>query len=46
MTRKNQRTRKNKRRSKEVLDHVEVRMYREALRLDKERNKTKRIYEV
>jgi hypothetical protein len=45
MTRKNQRTRK-KRKPNETLELIEVRMYREALRLDKEREKTKRIYEV
>jgi hypothetical protein len=47
-----QKTRK-KRKTKENLDLIEIpisraraRMYREALRLDKERAKTKRIYEV
>lgn len=38
--------RRKKRNAEETLDLAEVRMYREALRLDKEREKTKRIYEV
>jgi len=44
MTRKNQRTRKKK--AKEILDFADVRMLRESLRLDKQRDKTKRMYEV
>lgn len=39
-------TSRKKRRAKEVLDYADVRMLREAMRLDKEREKTKRIYEV
>lgn len=41
-----QRNRKSKTRPKDVLDLVEVHMYKEAVRLDKERMKRKRIYEV
>lgn len=52
MTKRNQRARK-KEKSKETLDLIEIpisraraRMYREALRLDSLRLKTKRIYEA
>lgn len=51
MTRKNQRARKK--RSNDILDPAElelvrarIHMHQEAIRLDRERNKTKRIYEV
>ena len=45
MTRRNQRTRK-KRKTEEILNYADVRMLRESMRLDREREKTKRIYEV
>lgn len=44
MKRREQRIRKKK--AKEVLDAADVRMLWEALRLDKQRDKTKRMYEV